>query len=71
MTSKISSILEMLSDGKWHRLAEMQRVTRTDKDSIQRIVEFLSKYEFVIVDQTKGRMKLNEMAKFLAQTPTA
>jgi len=63
--------LEILSDGKWHRLAEIQQVTGTNKDSIQRIVEFLSKYEFVISDQTKGRMKLNEMAKFLAQTSTA
>ena len=46
-------------------------MAKTDEDSIQRIIEFLSKYEFVTVDQTKGKMKLNEVARFLAQTPTA
>ena len=61
----------MLNDGKWHKLAEIQRIVKADEDSIQRIVEFLSKYEFVTVDQTKGKMKLNEVARFLAQTPTA
>jgi 3-hydroxyacyl-CoA dehydrogenase len=61
----------MLNDGKWHKLVEIQRMAKTDEDSIQRIVEFLSKYEFVTVDQTKGKMKLNEAARFLAQTPTA
>jgi hypothetical protein len=61
----------MLNDGKWHKLAEIQRMAKTDEDGIQRIVEFLSKYEIVTVDQTKGKMKLNEVARFLAQTPTA
>jgi hypothetical protein len=61
----------MLNDGKWHKLAEIRRMAKTDEDSIQRIVEFLSKYEFVTVDQTKGKMKLNEVARFLAQTPPA
>ena len=46
-------------------------MVKADEDSIQRIVEFLSKYEFVTVDQTEGRMKLSEVAKFLARTSTA
>ncbi len=61
----------MLNDGKWHKLAEIQRMVKADEDSIQRIVEFLSKYEFVTVDQTEGKMKLSEVAMFLARTSTA
>ena len=61
----------MLNDGKWHKLAEIQRMVKADEDSIQRIVEFLSKYEFVTVDQTEGKMKLSQVAKFLARTSTA
>ena len=41
-------------------------MVKADEDSIQRIVEFLSEYEFVTVDQTEGRMRLSEVAKFLA-----
>jgi hypothetical protein len=61
----------MLNDGKWHKLAEIQRMVKADEDSIQRIVEFLSKYECVTVDQTEGKMKLSEVAMFLARTSTA
>lgn len=70
-TSKISTILEVLSDEKWHRLAVIQRRTRIDKDDVLRIIEFLSKYEFVVMDQRKERIRLNEAAKFLAQTSIA
>ena len=46
-------------------------MVKADEDGIQRIVEFLSKYEFVTVDQTEGRMKLSQVAQCLARTSSA
>ncbi len=63
MTSKISTILEVLSDGKWRTLEEIQQKTGTGEKQIQRIVEFLQQYDFIEMDQTKRKIKLDETFK--------
>ena len=70
-TSKIASILEILGDGKWHRLLEIQQRIKTSRNNTKRIAEFLSEYEFIVIDQTRERIRLNDVAKFLSQTSTA
>ena len=70
-TSKIASILEILGDGKWHRLSEIQQRIKTSRNNTKRIAEFLSEYEFIVIDQTRERIRLNDVAKFLSQTSTA
>ena len=68
--SKIASFLEMLGDGKWHLLEEIQRKSKIDKSQIRRIVSFLREYEFIIVDENSKSIKLEEtVRKFLAQAP--
>lgn len=69
--SKIASILEILCDGKWHRVSEIQQKIKTNKSDTKRITEFLSEYEFIIVDQTQKKIRLNDAAKFLSQASTA
>lgn len=70
-TSKIASILEILGDGKWHRLLEIQQRIKTSRNNTKRIAEFLSEYEFIVIDQTREKIRLNDVAKFLSQTSTA
>ena len=69
--SKIASILEILGDGKWHRVSEIQQKIKTNRSDTKRITEFLSEYEFIIVDQTQKKIRLNDAAKFLSQASTA
>jgi DNA-binding IclR family transcriptional regulator len=71
-TSKITRFLEMLGDGRWHLLEEIQRKSKIDKNQIRKIVRFLREYDFIIVDEKSQRIKLEEtVQRFLAQTTTS
>jgi DNA-binding IclR family transcriptional regulator len=71
MASKIVNALEILKDGKWHTLAEIQEKLGISEEQIKRTTEFLTEYEFIISDEEKKRIKLNRDAKkFLANTAT-
>ncbi len=71
-SSKIAEILELLSDGKWRMLEEIQQKTKVDREQIQQIIEFLKEYDFVVLDETEKKIRLNKLAqKFLTQTTTA
>ena len=53
-------------------LEEIQQKTKVDREQIQQIVEFLKEYDFVILDETEKKIRLNKLAqKFLTQTATA
>lgn len=69
---KIAEVLEMLEDGKWHTLKEMQEKIKLSENKVQQIVEFLKEYGFVLMDEEKGWVKLDETVKeFLRQTATS
>jgi DNA-binding IclR family transcriptional regulator len=71
-SSKIAEILELLSNGKWRMLEELQQKTKVDREQIQQIIEFLKEYDFVVLDETEKKIRLNKLAqKFLTQTATA
>ena len=68
MAFKIAGVLEMLSDGKWHTLQRIRRKMKLNKDQIQQIALFLEEYEFVAIDETKNKIRIEEaVRKFLAQ----
>jgi len=70
-TSEISKILEMLSDGQWHLLEEIQQKTELDKNKTRQVMVFLKKYSFIVLDEAKKRIKLEEAVRnFLTQTAT-
>jgi len=70
-TSKIMKILEVLADGKWHMLNEVQQETKITKKQLQQIMDFLGQYSFTITDETKEKARLDKKAQdFLAQTAT-
>jgi DNA-binding IclR family transcriptional regulator len=57
--SKVDLVLELLGDGKWHEVEEVQRNLKLDGLEVQEILEFLSKYELAEVDSEKGKVRLN------------
>jgi len=69
---KIAEVLEMLEDGRWHTLKEIREKIKLSENKIQQIVEFLKGYGFVLMDEEKGWIKLDETVKeFLRQTATS
>jgi len=71
-TSKIAMILEILKDGQWHALKEIQTKMGLNEDQTHQTVAFLKEYSFIIMDETKKKMKLQEnVRKFLTQTTTS
>ncbi|RLI12439.1 hypothetical protein DRO25_00125 [Candidatus Bathyarchaeota archaeon] len=71
-TMKIAEVLEMLEDGRWHTLKEIREKIKLSENKIQQIVEFLKGYGFVLIDEEKSWIKLDETVKeFLRQTATS
>jgi len=68
----MAEILEILDDGRWHLISDLQTGTNLNANQSKEIIEFLKAYEFVAVDQKKDRVKLKEaVRKFLAQEVTS
>lgn len=62
-------MLEVLTDGKWHVLMEIQQQMKMGDDEVVRVVKFLKEYNFIVVDEVKKEIRLQEIAKrFLARS---
>jgi DNA-binding IclR family transcriptional regulator len=72
MALKIEEVLEKLSDGEWHSLEELRKKMNLSRNQIQQIAGFLKQYEFVTVDETEKRIKIEEaVRKFLVEEATS
>ena len=60
---KIGEILEMLSDGQWHMLEEIQQRMKLDESQIRQIADFLKEYEFITIDEAKKGIKLEKSVR--------
>jgi DNA-binding IclR family transcriptional regulator len=68
----MAKTLEILVDGKWHALKEIQQKTELNKNQIQQVIEFLQRYGFISVDKMAGKISLDKsVEKFLAENPTS
>ncbi len=64
-------ILEILGDGRWHGIEELQQRLNLNERKIQEIAKFLSEYDFVKIDKENEKVKINRnFQKLLAQTVT-
>jgi hypothetical protein len=63
VTSKISIVLEVLGDGKWHDLGDIRQQTYLTSDEMMEIANFLAKYGFAEVDTGNQRVKINPAFK--------
>ena len=68
MVAKLARVLEILTDGEWHRIDELGQKTELDKMRMQKIIEFLERYCFISANRMKEKVMLDEtVQKFLAQ----
>ena len=66
--SKITMALEILGDGKWHRIEELLLSLNLSEDKFRELTSFLNAYSFVKVDEKNGRVKINnDFKKLLTQ----
>ncbi|MEM3769747.1 MAG: hypothetical protein QXG76_00995 [Candidatus Bathyarchaeia archaeon] len=57
----ITKILELLEDGDWHLLAEIRRKTRLSRRDLKKAIEFLAKYNFVVINERGERLRLSDV----------
>jgi hypothetical protein len=63
-------MLEILDDGQWHQSTEIKRKMKLTNGQVQKVVDFLREYDFVVVDDA-NRIRLNEKVRdFLSPKPT-
>ena len=55
---KIMMTLELLGDGKWHGIEELQLKLDINLHEFQEIMAFLSKYNFVNFEERNRRVKI-------------
>ena len=68
MAYKITMLLEVLGDGKWHEIEQLHQLMNLYDCEINEIMAFLNKYDFAEVDDAKKRVRLNkDFCKILAQ----
>jgi hypothetical protein len=71
VTSKITMILEVLGDGKWHGIEDVRQQADLTSEEMAEIAEFLGKYGFAEVDDTNSKVKINQaFKKILTQNIT-
>jgi hypothetical protein len=58
--TKITLALEILSDGKWHQVEELQVKLKLTGEQIQKIASLLEQYGFATIDKAKGKIKVDE-----------
>lgn len=69
MASEVATLLEILGDGEWHLLTELQHELGLAEHKVQGIVEFLCMFDFTVIDETKRRLKVKrEFQALLVQT---
>jgi len=67
--SEIAVLLEMLGDGEWHGLAELQRQVGLADYKVHGVAAFLCRFDFAVVDASKRKVKVNrDFQEFLART---
>jgi hypothetical protein len=55
---KLSKILEILGDGKWHETEQLKQLMGLSDCEILEITDFLGKYDFAQVDDDKKRVRI-------------
>jgi hypothetical protein len=53
------TILRLLENGKWHNLKDIEKETQLDSVKVENVTKFLASYNFVKLDRTKQKVKLD------------
>jgi hypothetical protein len=65
---KVTRLLEILGDGKWHGTEKLKQLMGFSDCELQEITNFLGAYDFAEIDETKKRVRINkDFKKILTQ----
>jgi len=53
-------ILEILKDGKWHLIKEIEEKTKLHEFKLQMIIDFLTNFNFVEIKKDCGEIKATQ-----------
>ncbi len=53
------TILQLLENGKWHHLKDIEEKTQLTTHKVKSITDFLAKFNFVKLDDMEKNVKLN------------
>ena len=60
------TILELLENGKWHYLKDIEKKTQLNSGKVETVTRFLATYNFVKLDEAEQRVKIDSPTnKFL------
>ena len=60
MSYKLTKLLEIIGDGKWHETNRLKQLIDLSNCEMQGITDFLGKYDFAEVDDHRKRVKINK-----------
>ena len=67
--SQLEMVLDLLSDGEWHSLGEIEDAILLKNHQVQEIVSFLFEYDLVSFDSENGVVKIKRpFREFLVKT---
>ncbi len=58
--SKLALVLEVLKDGEWHRIEEIEHLAKLEQNQMQEIAAFLYEYDFATMDIINKKIKINK-----------
>ena len=71
MLSKITMVLELLADGKWHRAEDLRFRLELSEHEFRHVAAFLGEYDIVKSDEKNRRVKINkDFRRLLTQAVT-
>lgn len=70
MVCKIRMILDALSDGKWHTIAELTETLRLAVYEVEARLAFLKRFELTEIDVKDKRVKINKDFRRLSEPPS-
>ncbi len=69
MAYKLTRLLEIIGDGKWHETDQLQQFIDLNDCEMQGITDFLGKYDFAEVDDHNKRVRINkDFKRILTET---
>ncbi len=60
MAYKMSRLLEILEDGNWHETGQLCLQMNLSDAEMQKITDFLGKYDFAELDEAGKRVRINK-----------
>jgi len=63
MSLKVTRLLEILGDGKWHETKQLRQLVDLTDGQVEQLTDFLGRYDFAKIDESKNRVRISKEFK--------